>query len=71
MDIKGLKKFYPPSTNALAGIDLSIYKKDWTMIMGPSGSGKTTLLNMISCLDRPSNGEISVLGQNLGKMSDR
>jgi putative ABC transport system ATP-binding protein len=71
VDIKKLKKSYPPDTHALGGINLEIFKDDWTIIMGPSGSGKTTLLNMISCLDRPTSGMITVLGHDLRKMSDR
>ncbi|MGA1872703.1 MAG: ABC transporter ATP-binding protein [Thermoplasmatota archaeon] len=71
VEIKDVKKFYPPKTTALDEIDLKIFDGDWTMIMGPSGSGKTTLLNLISCLDRPTSGEIKVLGENPITMSDR
>ena len=71
MDIEKIKKKYPPDTKALDGIDLKIFKEDWTILMGQSGSGKTTLLNMISCLDRPTEGNIRVFGENLNKMSNR
>lgn len=71
VNIENLSKYYPPDTKALDGIDLKIYEKEWTILMGPSGSGKTTLLNMISCLDRPTSGDIVVLGEDLRKMSDR
>jgi len=71
VEIKKLDKMYPPDTKALNGIDLKIYEKDWTILMGPSGSGKTTLLNMISCLDRPTSGDIRVIGEDLRNMSDR
>ena len=33
--------------------------------MGPSGSGKSTLLNIISLIDRPSNGSIKFEGKNI------
>jgi putative ABC transport system ATP-binding protein len=39
--------------------------------MGPSGSGKSTLLHLIAAMDRPTDGEILVLGENLRKLSDR
>jgi putative ABC transport system ATP-binding protein len=38
--------------------------------MGPSGSGKTTLLNMIAAIDRPTAGELLVLGQNIFSFGD-
>jgi putative ABC transport system ATP-binding protein len=38
--------------------------------MGPSGSGKTTLLNMIAAIDRPTSGELLVLGENVFRFSD-
>ena len=40
-------------------------------LMGPSGSGKSTLLHLIAAMDRPSDGEILVLGENLRALSDR
>ncbi len=39
--------------------------------MGPSGSGKSTLLHLIAAMDRPTDGEILVLGQDLRALSDR
>jgi len=40
------------------GIDLTLYKGDFTVIMGSSGSGKSTLLYLLSGLEVPSSGEI-------------
>lgn len=45
-------------THALNGINLDIKRGEILVILGPSGSGKTTLLNVLSGLDRPSNGQI-------------
>ena len=39
--------------------------------MGPSGSGKSTLLHLIAAMDRPTEGEIRVLGEDLRRLSDR
>ncbi|MHA2110132.1 MAG: ABC transporter ATP-binding protein [Candidatus Hodarchaeales archaeon] len=60
--LKGLSKVYDDFTPALNNINLSIDNGEWTSIIGPSGSGKTTLLNMISCLDKPTNGSIMING---------
>ena len=50
---------------ALKAIKLLLNECEFTGLIGPSGSGKTTLLNIIGGLDAPSDGEISVLGNNL------
>jgi putative ABC transport system ATP-binding protein len=52
---------------ALKGIDLTISTGEFIAVRGPSGAGKTTLLNMIGGLDKPTSGEISVLGHDLVK----
>lgn len=53
----------------LKGIDLSIYKGEFVVIVGPSGSGKTTLLSIISALDRPSKGDCYMFDKNTASLS--
>lgn len=55
---------------ALSDINLEIRPERFTVISGPSGSGKTTLLNLIGCIDRPDQGEITVAGQSVQRLSD-
>jgi putative ABC transport system ATP-binding protein len=55
---------------ALKDADLEVEKGDFLALMGPSGSGKSTLLYLIAAMERPSAGEIRVLGQDLNQLSD-
>lgn len=61
----GLVKF-----NALDGLDLSIKKGEFVVILGPSGAGKSTLLNLIGGMDIPTSGSICVDGQELSKYTE-
>ena len=56
---------------ALNGVNLSIKKGEFIIIMGPSGCGKTTLLNTIGLLDRATEGDYVLDGQNVARMSRR
>lgn len=55
---------------ALRGINLRIHAGDFTALCGRSGSGKTTLLNIIGCLDRATNGTLTIEGQLIQRLSD-
>ncbi|HCE42659.1 MAG TPA: ABC transporter [Lentisphaeria bacterium] len=71
--LENVSKTYPvpddkDGLKVLRGISLSIEKSQTVAVTGPSGSGKTTLLNMMSGLDVPTEGRISVAGQELSGM---
>ena len=69
LEVKGLTKYYGEQVCALDNISLSVSRGEWIAIMGPSGSGKTTFLNIISCLDRPSQGEVLVNGKDITRLT--
>jgi putative ABC transport system ATP-binding protein len=56
---------------ALDEVDIEIHRADFVALMGPSGSGKSTLLHLIAAMDKPTSGEIEVLGANLRQLSDK
>jgi len=55
---------------ALRGVDLTIESGDMVAIVGPSGSGKSTILNMITGIDRPSTGTVTVDGRRIDQMTE-
>src|SRR6201996_3944713 len=56
---------------ALDEVDIEVQRGDFIALMGPSGSGKSTLLHLIAAMDKPTDGEIDVLGANLRQLSDK
>jgi putative ABC transport system ATP-binding protein len=54
----------------LKGISFDVKDGEFVSIVGPSGNGKSTLLNMITGIDRPSDGEVLVTGRDLNNMSE-
>lgn len=56
---------------AVDGIDFSIEKGEFVVIVGPSGAGKTTVLNILGGMDTASSGRITVDGQDITKYSAR
>lgn len=74
VEIKNLIKSYGAKdfqTTVLKGIDLTIYEGDFIAIMGPSGSGKTTLLNILSTIDKPTQGMVLLDGKDVTRMSNK
>jgi putative ABC transport system ATP-binding protein len=57
--------------HALRGVDLDVYAGQMTLLVGESGCGKTTLISIIAGLLDPTDGQISVLGEDLRKLPGR
>lgn len=70
LNITNLKKVYGKKviSTALNNISFAIDDGEFVGIMGPSGSGKTTLLNLISTIDKPTSGTITLRGENILKL---
>src|SRR5437764_947126 len=72
IQVRGLDKTYRrggEEIHVLQGLNLDVDKGEFVAFMGPSGSGKTTLLNLLGGLDVPSQGSISVAGDEITSMS--
>src|ERR1700729_2367732 len=55
---------------ALDNVSIDIGAGEFLALMGPSGASKTTLLNMIAAIDRPTSGDLLVMGDNIFKLND-
>src|SRR5215208_1349119 len=73
IELAGVEKVYRTgkvSCRALRGVDLTIESGDMVAIVGPSGSGKSTIMNIITGIDRPSAGTVTVDGRRIDEMSE-
>ena len=74
LEISGIRKSFGAGDSrveVLKGIDLSIEKGEFCVLLGPSGSGKSTLLNIIGGIDTPDSGDISIRGEKMADMNER
>ncbi len=73
LEAKNIHKVYNDAKHGLAvlkGISLKIEEGAFAAIVGPSGAGKSTLLHILGGLDNPTQGEVSLRGENIYKLSD-
>lgn len=54
---------------ALVNVNLEVFPEEFIIIFGPSGCGKSTMLNIMAGLECPNDGEVTVLGRDLMKMT--
>ena len=72
IQMKGITKSFETAdmeTQALRGVDLTIYDGDYVSIAGPSGCGKSTLLTILGLLDQPSSGTYAIEGTDVSQLS--
>lgn len=73
LDVVDVKMTYPttPPVHALRSVSFSVSEGELLSVVGPSGSGKSTLLHLMGTLDRPTSGDIIVVGHRVSELSDR
>jgi len=72
IEVQELTKVYgreEAAVHALDGINLTIDEGEFVAIMGASGSGKSTLMNILGCLDRPTNGQYWLGGEDVSGLN--
>lgn len=67
----GVSKRYPGSQEALSNVSFHLEKGELAFLTGRSGAGKSTLLKLIMLMERASQGQVIVNGQNLQRLSRR
>jgi putative ABC transport system ATP-binding protein len=73
IDLNGVFKSYETGAGdvpVLKDINLKVREGEFISVVGPSGSGKSTMLNMITGIDRPSDGEVYVAREAVHAMSE-
>ncbi len=71
LEAKNVTKIYAKSQHpSLNKVSFSVTDGEFIAIMGASGSGKTTLLNVLSTIDTPTSGSITINGVNLRNLTD-
>src|SRR5918992_77941 len=74
LESQSLTKTYystDPPTQVLNGIDLTVRKGEFLVVMGTSGSGKSTLLYSVSGMDSPTGGKVFLEGRDLTSLNDK
>jgi putative ABC transport system ATP-binding protein len=72
IEVRDLTKVYGREAtvvHALDGVNLTIDEGEFVAIMGASGSGKSTLMNILGCLDRPTDGQYWLGGEDVSKLN--
>lgn len=67
---KSFQNLKKENLEVLKGISLSVKKHKITVIVGASGAGKSTLLHILSGLDRPDKGRVSISNEDIFRLSD-
>ena len=71
LEAKEVTKIYARAQHpSLNNVSFRVSKSEFIAVMGASGSGKTTLLNVLSTIDTPTSGSITIDGVNIQSLTD-
>ena len=72
LSLTDVVKEYPttPPVRALDGVTMAVREGELLAVVGPSGSGKSTMLHIMGTLDRPSSGEVELVGHGVSDLTD-
>ena len=65
IEFRNVSKVYNNGTEALHNINLKVEKGEFVFIVGSSGAGKSTFLKLITCAERPNEGQVLIDGQDI------
>lgn len=65
IEFRDVSKVYNNGTEALHNINLKVEKGEFVFIVGSSGAGKSTFLKLITCEERPNEGQVLIDGQDI------
>lgn len=65
IEFRNVSKVYNNGTEALHNINLNVEKGEFVFIVGSSGAGKSTFLKLITCEERPNEGQVIIDGQDV------
>lgn len=69
IEFRNVSKVYNNGTEALHNINLKVEKGEFVFIVGSSGAGKSTFLKLITCEERPNEGQVLIDGQDISHIS--
>jgi energy-coupling factor transport system ATP-binding protein len=67
IEAHSLSHTYPSGVEALRGVDVTVYEKEFVAVMGQNGSGKTTFVKHLNGLLKPTRGRVTVRGKDTSK----